>query len=47
MVGDQESRQFQVLHGDRSHLWSVAIPTRDLEGARQWCVDRGIPVTEP
>lgn len=47
MVGDQESRQFQVLYGDRSHLWSVAIATRDLEGARQRCIDRTIPVTEP
>lgn len=47
MVGDQQSRQFQVLFGESSHLWSVAIATRDLEGAHQRCIDRGIPVTEP
>lgn len=47
MVGDQQSRQFQVLFGEQSHLWSVAIATRDLEGAHQRSIDRGIPVTEP
>lgn len=47
MVGDQTSRQFQVLSGQRSHLWSVAIASRDLEGARQRCIERSIPVTEP
>lgn len=47
MLGDGTSRQFQLLKGDESHLWSVAIATRDLEGAAARAVERGIPVTEP
>ncbi len=48
MVGDNTSRQFQVLLADdRAHIWSVAIGTRDLEGAHERSLARGIPTTDP
>lgn len=47
ITGSTESRQFQILRGDRAHIWGVAIGTRHLERAHQRCVDRGIPCTEP
>jgi hypothetical protein len=47
IVGNGQSRGFQILHADTPKLWAVAIGTRDLEGAHERCVDRGIPCTEP
>lgn len=46
IVGDEKSRQFQVLRGPDAHLWSVAIGIRDLEGAHRRAQDRGLPVSE-
>jgi hypothetical protein len=47
IAGSTESRQFQLLRGDRPHIWGVAIGTRHLERAHQRCVEREIPCTEP
>ena len=47
ITGSGESRQFQLLHGEKPHLWSVAIGTRHLERAHERCIARGIPCTEP
>jgi catechol 2,3-dioxygenase-like lactoylglutathione lyase family enzyme len=46
ITGSTQSRQFQILHGDRPHIWAVAIGTRNLERAHERCVERGIPCTE-
>ena len=45
ITGSSESRQFQVLLGDRAHIWSVAIGTRHLERAHERCLKEGIPCT--
>jgi len=47
ITGSTESRQFQILQGDRAHIWGVAIGTRYVERAHQRCVERGIACTEP
>jgi catechol 2,3-dioxygenase-like lactoylglutathione lyase family enzyme len=47
ITGSTESRQFQILKGDKAHIWGVAIGTRNLERAHERCVARGIPCTEP
>lgn len=47
ITGSTESRQFQILRGDRAHVWAVAIGTRELEQAHARCVEHGIPCTEP
>jgi len=47
ITGSVESRQFQILRGERPHIWGVAIGTRDIEGAHERCVAAGIPCTEP
>jgi hypothetical protein len=47
ITGSTESRQFQILQGDRPHIWGIAIGTRHVERAHQRCVERGIPCTEP
>jgi hypothetical protein len=47
ITGSTESRQFQILLGEKAHVWGVAIGTRHLERAHQRCVERGIPCTEP
>jgi hypothetical protein len=47
ITGSTESRQFQILQGDRPHIWGIAIGTRHVEQAHQRCVERGIPCTEP
>lgn len=47
ITGSTESRQFQILHGDKPHVWGIAIGTRQLERAHERCVERGIPCTEP
>ena len=46
IVGDEKSRQFQVLRGPEGRLWSVAIGIRDLEGAHRRAAERGLPVSE-
>lgn len=46
ITGSTESRQFQILQGERAHIWAVAVGTRNLERAHQRCVERGIPCTE-
>jgi hypothetical protein len=46
ITGSTESRQFQILQGDRPHIWGIAIGTRHVERAHQRCVERGIPCTE-
>jgi Glyoxalase/Bleomycin resistance protein/Dioxygenase superfamily len=47
ITGSTESRQFQILQGEKAHVWGVAIGTRHLERAHERCVQRGIPCTEP
>jgi hypothetical protein len=47
ITGSPESRQFQILRGDRAHIWAVAIGTRDIDGAHDRCVAAGIPCTDP
>lgn len=47
ITGSIESKQFQILQGDRPHIWGIAIGTRHLERAHTRCVERGIPCTEP
>lgn len=47
ITGSTESRQFQVLRGDRPLIWAVAVGTRHLERAHERCVERGIACTEP
>lgn len=47
ITGSTESRQVQILHGDKPHIWGIAIGTRHLERAHERCVERGIPCTEP
>lgn len=47
IAGSTESRQFQILRGDRPLIWGVAIGTRHLERAHERCVERGIPCTQP
>jgi hypothetical protein len=46
VTGSPDRGQFQILRGDKPHIWAVAIGTRDLEGAHQRCVDAGIRCTE-
>jgi hypothetical protein len=45
IVGSTESRQLQILHGPKAHIWAVAVGTRDIEGAHQRATERGIPCT--
>jgi catechol 2,3-dioxygenase-like lactoylglutathione lyase family enzyme len=47
ITGSTESRQFQILQGEKAHIWGVAIGTRHLERAHERCLARGIPCTEP
>jgi hypothetical protein len=47
ITGSTLSRQFQIFHGDRPHVWAVAIGTRDVGGANARCRERDIPCTEP
>lgn len=46
ITGSTESRQFQILNGDKAHIWGVAVGTRNLERAKERCIERGIPVTD-
>lgn len=47
IVGSSKSRQFQVFAADTARIWGVAIGTRDVDGAYERAVARGISVTEP
>jgi catechol 2,3-dioxygenase-like lactoylglutathione lyase family enzyme len=47
ITGSTESRQFQIFHGDRPHVWAIAIGTRDIEGAHDRCHQHGFTCTEP
>jgi catechol 2,3-dioxygenase-like lactoylglutathione lyase family enzyme len=47
ITGSPESRQFQLLKGDKAHIWAVVIGTRHLERAHQRCTERAIACTEP
>jgi hypothetical protein len=47
ITGSTDSRQFQIFHGERPHIWAVAIGTRNLERAYSRCIERGISCTEP
>lgn len=47
ITGSAESRQFQILRGQRPLIWGVAVGTRHLERAHERCLERGIPCTEP
>jgi catechol 2,3-dioxygenase-like lactoylglutathione lyase family enzyme len=46
ITGSTESRQFQILKGDKAHIWGIAVGTRNLERAKERCIERGIPVTD-
>ena len=41
IAGDEKSRQFQVLRGDASRIWGIAIGTRDVARAHQLCLANG------
>lgn len=41
IVGDEKSRQFQVLRGDVSRIWGIAIGTRDVARAHALCLAHG------
>lgn len=45
IVGDIPSRQFQVLAGEKAHIWGIAVGTRHLERAHERAEAAGIPVT--
>jgi catechol 2,3-dioxygenase-like lactoylglutathione lyase family enzyme len=47
ITGSSESRQFQILPGEKAHIWAVAIGTRHVERAHERCADAGIACTEP
>jgi hypothetical protein len=47
ITGSTQSRQFQLLRGDRAHIWGVAIGTRDIDGAHERCAAAGISCTDP
>ena len=46
ITGDSTSRQFQILKssGDAA-FWAICIGTRNIEGAHEKCLARGIPAT--
>ncbi len=46
ITGSTESRQFQLLRGEKARIWSVAVGTRHLERAHARCLERGIPCSE-
>jgi hypothetical protein len=41
IVGDEKSRQFQVLRGNASRIWGIAIGTRDVARAHALCLEHG------
>jgi len=41
IVGDGTSRQFQILRGEASRIWGVAIGTRDVARAHALCLAHG------
>jgi hypothetical protein len=41
VVGDEKSRQFQILRGDAPRIWAVAIGTRDVARAHALCLAHG------
>ena len=43
--GDTNSRQFQILSGEKAQVWAVCIGTRYIERAHERCAARGIPAT--
>lgn len=46
IVGDEKSRQFQVIRGREPRIWSTAIGTRDVVAAHRRCVERGYAATD-
>jgi hypothetical protein len=46
VVGDETSRQFQVLQSDRANIWAIAIGTRDFDGAWNRAKERGLPMSD-
>ncbi len=46
IAGSSESRQFQILRGEKPHIWSVAVGTRHIDRAHERCVERGIPCSD-
>jgi hypothetical protein len=41
IVGDERSRQFQILRGEASRIWAIAIGTRDVARAHALCLEHG------
>ncbi len=41
IAGDERSRQFQILRGDASRIWGIAIGTRDVARAHKLCLEHG------
>lgn len=41
IAGDEKSRQFQILRGDASRIWGIAIGTRDVARAHKLCLEHG------
>src|SRR5262249_253517 len=46
LVGDGTSRGVQIVQADEARIWSVAIGTRDAEGARARAAAVGLPCTD-
>ncbi len=46
IAGSSETKQFQILRGERAQIWSVAVGTRHIERAHQRCKERGIACSD-
>jgi hypothetical protein len=46
LVGDGTSRGVQIVQADEPRIWSVAIGTRDVEGAYARATEAGLPCTD-
>ncbi|MGE0880427.1 MAG: hypothetical protein AB7L13_15755 [Acidimicrobiia bacterium] len=45
IVGDSNSRQFQILEADQDDAWAICISTRYIEEVYEKAVARGVPCT--
>ena len=47
ITGDSTSRQFQIFKSSTGNaaFWAICIGTRNIEGAHEKCLARGIPAT--
>ena len=45
IAGDPNSRQFQILHGERDDFWAICVSTRHIEDVYAKAKARGVPCT--